>query len=67
MCEGAIELDPQYAEAYALLGWTYATEWHWQWSQDPQAPDQAFTLAQKAIALDDNLPDGHRLLSWVYL
>ena len=56
MFEKALELDPQYAEAYAFLGWTYFREWGLQWSQDPQALEQALALAQKAVALDDSLP-----------
>jgi adenylate cyclase len=56
MLEKAIELDPQYAQAYASLGLTYWTEWNWRWSQDPQNLERAFELAQKAIALDDSLP-----------
>jgi adenylate cyclase len=63
MWEKAIELDPQYAEAYAWLGATYARDWILQWEQDSQALEQAFTLVQKALALDDSLPLAHRNLS----
>ena len=66
MCEKAIELDPQYAEAYVGLGWTYWREWAWRWSTDPQNLERALTLAQKAVALDDSLPAAHSLLSEVY-
>ncbi len=61
--EKALTLDPQFAAAYASLGWTYLREWGWQQSQDPQTLDRAFALAQKAIALDDSLPLGKRLES----
>jgi adenylate cyclase len=67
MGERAIELDPQYAQAYTLLGRTYLREWMWRWSQDPQTLEQALALAQKAIALDGSLPMAHRLLAYVYL
>ncbi len=67
LCEEAIELDPQYAKAHALLGRTYFKEWMYQWSPDPQALDQTLALAQQAIALDDALPMAHRLLSYSYL
>ncbi len=67
MWERAIELDPQYAEAYAYLGRTYAWEWSLQWSQDPQALERAFALAQKAVALDESLPSAHQLLGQVCL
>ena len=56
MYERAIALDPQYAEAYAWLGWTYWTEWFFRWSADPQTLQRAFALAQQAVALDDFLP-----------
>src|SRR5262249_34816478 len=66
MYEKALELDPQYAEAHAWLGWTYYMEWSWQWSADPQNLERAVELGQKAIALDDSLPPANGLLSWVY-
>jgi adenylate cyclase len=65
--EQAIELDSQYAEAYAGLGRTYLVEWIFQWSQDPQTLERAFALEQKAITLDDSLPVAHGILSYVHL
>ena len=66
MFEKAIALDPQYAEAYAWLGWTYWLEWVFRWSADPQTLERALALAQQALALDDSLPIAHSLLSYVY-
>jgi tetratricopeptide (TPR) repeat protein len=66
MFERAIGLDPQYATAYAGLGWTYWHEWLFQWSQDPQTLGRSEELARKALALDDTLPEAHHLLSIVY-
>src|SRR4029078_63624 len=66
MFEKAIDLDPQYAEAYAGLGHTYWLERVWSWSADPPTLERIFEMAQKAIALDDSLPVGHSLLSTVY-
>jgi adenylate cyclase len=66
MYEKAIALDPQYAEAYVGLGATYWIEWTWRWSPDPSNLEQAFALAQQAIALDDSLPAAHSVLSMVY-
>jgi tetratricopeptide (TPR) repeat protein len=65
--EHALELDPQYAEAYAFLGLTYLKEWTFQWSQDSQVLDQALALAQRAVALDDSLAQAHATLGFVYL
>ncbi len=67
MYETALELDPQYAEAYQALGYTYLREWTSQWSPAPQNLERAFELAQKAIALDDSLSSAHTLLGWAYV
>jgi adenylate cyclase len=61
--EKALALDPQYAEAYAWLGWTYYQEWIWRWSAAPQALERSFALAQRAVTLDDSLPFAHSLLN----
>jgi adenylate cyclase len=66
LLEQAIALDQQYAEAYAVLGWTYWAEWVNRWSVDSQTLERAFALAQKAVALDDFQPAAHSLLSLVY-
>lgn len=63
--EKALELDPEYAAAYAFLGFTYWMEWLF-WSQDPQVLQRAFALGQKAVALDDSLPEAHSMLGWIY-
>jgi adenylate cyclase len=63
--EKTIELDPQYAEAYAWLGWTYFMAWVQQWEPDPQNLRRAFEFVQKALALDDALPRAHIILSYV--
>jgi TolB-like protein/cytochrome c-type biogenesis protein CcmH/NrfG len=65
--EHAIELDPQYAAAYAVLSWAHLQGWFLQWSQDPQTLAQAFALAQQAAVLDDSLPLAHSLLGIAYL
>jgi adenylate cyclase len=67
MFEAAIELDPNYANAYAWLGWTYADEWTLLWSDDPDVLSRAINAARKAIALDASLAEAHRLLGWALL
>jgi adenylate cyclase len=67
MFERAITLDPKYASAHSWLGWTHWIEWSFGWGQDLQSLERAFELAQRAIALDDSLPEAHRLLGSVYL
>jgi len=67
MFERAAELDPQYASAYASIGWTYALEWAYQWNTDPEILARANEMAQKAVALDDSSPVAHGILSQVCL
>jgi adenylate cyclase len=67
MFERAIELDPQYAGAYAVLSGTYLVGWLLQSSQDPQTLAQAFALVQRAAVLNDSLPLAHTMLGIAYL
>ncbi|MBI3796040.1 MAG: tetratricopeptide repeat protein [Deltaproteobacteria bacterium] len=64
--EKAVALDPQYAEAYAYLGWTYIREWALGWNTAPETLERALVLEQQAIALDDSLSRAHALLGLVY-
>ena len=66
MWEQALALDPQYAEAYAWLGWTYLLERVFRWSTDPQILERALALVQKALTLDDALAVAHSRLGRVY-
>jgi TolB-like protein/Flp pilus assembly protein TadD len=52
--ERALELDPDYASAYAGLSISYLHEYEASWSKAPdEALERAYALAQKAVALDD--------------
>jgi adenylate cyclase len=53
--EKAVKLDPRYADAYAMLGWTYSIAVLFQWSHAPQADLKlGSNFAQKALSLDDS-------------
>jgi adenylate cyclase len=68
MAEKAIEIDPQYAQGYVLLGGTHFADSLFLWSPDPrQSLEQALALGRKAAALDDSLPLAHGLLGFVYM
>jgi adenylate cyclase len=63
MWEKAIELDPKYAEAYAGVGFSYLLEGvFFQSAGSSKALDQAYQMAQKAIALNDSEPEAYMLL-----
>ncbi len=61
--ERAIELDPEYAAAYAGLAQTYILAVTYGWSRDPQLLRRAVELAEHALALDASLPTAHHALS----
>jgi adenylate cyclase len=63
----AIELDPNYVDAYVLLSGALFNDWSWQWSQDPHALEYSFEFAQKALALDDSDPTAHVILGRILL
>ena len=52
--ERAIELDPGYAQAHALLAYMLTLEWWWDMSLSQSLLDRALELAKKAVALDQH-------------
>lgn len=64
----AIELDPDFAQAYAALALTHLDDWRRQWSRDrEESIRQAFALANKAIAIDPSVPQAYFTLGYIYL
>ena len=52
--ERAVGLDPDYAAAYAGLSISYVHEYEASWSEAPEeALERSYSLARKAVALDD--------------
>jgi class 3 adenylate cyclase/TolB-like protein len=67
MFERAIELDPGYGRAYALLAHSVFLEWFRDMTGSNAALDRAFTLARKALALDERDSICHFSIGWVHL
>ena len=64
----AINRDPGFARAYGAMALSYVDEARFGWGKNPAAAlERAFELANKAVALDDQLPQAYRALSYVYL
>ncbi len=64
----AIEVDGEYALAYALLAWTHWFDAFHGWGENrDQSLRNAAILAEKARALDDSLPDVYALLGTIHL
>jgi adenylate cyclase len=66
MYEKAIDLDPKYSDAYALLGWVQVVDLFSQWSHDPHGYDRAMQLEQQSIALDNSNAFAYAMMSLVY-
>ena len=66
MFQKAIELDPQYSDAYAFLGQLRFIQGFLQWSDYSASFAQAIQLSQKSIALDNFNPLAYATLSGVY-
>jgi adenylate cyclase len=62
-----LQLDPNYAVAYALLGLAYRDMAVHGWTEFPtEMVARAEELARKALAIDPDNLDAHRLLSQVH-
>ena len=57
LAEKAVEIDPNYAAAWALLAWTHHMDWRLGLGGDSAATfERAAALAEKAMSLDDCNP-----------
>jgi adenylate cyclase len=66
--ESALELDPDYATAYARLALNYIFRWIQNWNvsaEDSLYKGREFAL--RAVAIDSRLAMAHAALSWTYL
>jgi len=55
--ERAIDLDPGFARAYAMLAWTHVFDFMNGWSDQPQRSlDDSIALATRAVAMREDLP-----------
>lgn len=68
MYRKAIELDPNYGRAYGAQAVNLAMEYRRGWSDSPmETLDRALVLANKAVALDDSIPQTWWALGFVHL
>ena len=63
----AVELDPDYANAYAWIGDTYTNYASYGFMSSAEAFSNARTAAQKAISLNEQEPRAHKILAYVHL
>jgi TolB-like protein/tetratricopeptide (TPR) repeat protein len=65
--EQAIEVDPDYGFAHALLASIWQGKWRNELSSSDAALRKAFALAKRAVELDQNESTCFALLAWVEL
>ena len=64
--ERAVELDPEFAIAYASLSEAHTALYHQRYDFTSERLEDARKSAERALALQPDLPDGHRALGWYY-
>jgi len=62
----AIELDPNFAAAYAEKSFTYFSSFIMPMSRNKKGIKAAIKAAERAVSLDDSLPLAHARLGWAY-
>ena len=63
----AIALDPNYANAYVSLAWTYYNEANFGWTKTPaKSYEKAMELAKKAVSIDKQNAHAYTALANVY-
>jgi TolB-like protein/DNA-binding winged helix-turn-helix (wHTH) protein len=64
----AIRLDPNFARAYSTLSLTYIDEYRYQWFSSTDEPLlKTLALAEKAVSIDDRLPQAYWALAYAQL
>ncbi len=64
----AIEIDPNYARAYANIALTYSTEVNFYWTENrDESVRLGLEYANKALQLDDSMPQIYQTRSVLYL
>jgi adenylate cyclase len=64
----AIELDPEYGDAYLMLGWAHLDDiWFYRTKSREKSLESAEKFAHKAISLSADEAAGHRILASIFL
>ena len=64
--EKAVQHDPDFAVAHALLSETHSLIFHFRYDRSPQRLAMARASADHALQVDPNLPEAHRALAYFY-
>ena len=67
MLTKAVELDPGFARAHAWLACASTSTLLWGGYPSPEQMDDAMARVQKALSLDENEGEAHRIIGAIYL
>lgn len=63
----AIDRDPGFSRAYGAMARSYVDEFRFDFGRNPDLLERALELANRAVALDDQLPQAYQALSYAQL
>lgn len=66
LLEEAVEHDPDFAVAHAMLSENHSLIYHFRYDRSPQRLASARAAVDRALELDSDLPEGHRALGFFY-
>jgi len=62
----AVELDPEFALAYAKLSVVHSEHYFWGFDRTPERLEKAKAAADRSLEIDPSLPEGHSALGSYY-
>jgi serine/threonine-protein kinase len=66
MYQKAVELDPEFAVAYARLSLVHSSMWWWFYDRTQERLAMAKEAVDRALKLDPDLPEAHEALGWYH-
>ncbi len=66
MLESSVELDPEFAVAHAALSRAHSMTYHYRLDFTPERLEKAKASADRALALQPDLPEAHLALGWYF-
>ena len=63
----ALELEPEFAQAWATLAWAYAKEADYGWVPLAEGNARAHEAVGRALELEPDLAEGHATLAWIQM
>jgi TolB-like protein/Flp pilus assembly protein TadD len=64
--EGAVQRDPEFAQAYAFLGSAHALTYQWAVDRSDERARKAKAAADRALEIDPDLATGHAALAFYF-